>query len=97
MSSGERKSTIETLAERADRAADRVKAAAAKNRAALEQQVKDVDTAAKDKAARVVQDAVDVEQGGVRRWNEIQNVPRHTHELSSFLIRSYVQARASQR
>jgi DGQHR domain-containing protein len=31
------------------------------------------------------------------RWNEIQNVPRHTHELSSFLIRTYVQARASQR
>ena len=31
------------------------------------------------------------------RWNEIQNVPRHTHELSSFLIRTYLQARASQR
>jgi DGQHR domain-containing protein len=31
------------------------------------------------------------------RWNEIQNVPRHTHELSSFLIRTYVQARAAQR
>ena len=31
------------------------------------------------------------------RWNEIQNVPRHTHELSSFLIRTYLQARADQR
>jgi DGQHR domain-containing protein len=31
------------------------------------------------------------------RWNEIQNVPRHTHELSSFLIRTYLQARAAQR
>jgi DGQHR domain-containing protein len=31
------------------------------------------------------------------RWNEIQNVPRHTHELSSFLIRTYLQAKASQR
>jgi DGQHR domain-containing protein len=31
------------------------------------------------------------------RWNEIQNVPRHTHELSSFLIRTYLQARAGQR
>ena len=31
------------------------------------------------------------------RWNEIQNVPRHTHELSSFLIRAYLQARAAQR
>jgi hypothetical protein len=31
------------------------------------------------------------------RWNEVQNVPRHTHELSSFLIRTYVQAKAAQR
>ena len=31
------------------------------------------------------------------RWNEIQNVPRHIHELSSFLIRTYLQARAAQR
>jgi DGQHR domain-containing protein len=31
------------------------------------------------------------------RWNEIQNVPRHTHELSNFLIRTYLQARAAQR
>ena len=31
------------------------------------------------------------------RWNEIQNVPRHTRELSSFLIRTYLQARAAQR
>jgi DGQHR domain-containing protein len=31
------------------------------------------------------------------RWNEIQNVPRHTHELSSYLIRTYLQARASRR
>ena len=72
MSDSSGSSTIETLAERADRAADRVKAAAAKDRASLEQQGKDVDVAAKDKAARVVQDAVEVEQGGVRRWNEIQ-------------------------
>jgi hypothetical protein len=72
MPNAERTSTIETLAERADRAADRVKAAAAKDRATLEQQVKDVDAAAKDKAAKVVQDAVDVEEGGIRRWNEIQ-------------------------
>ena len=27
------------------------------------------------------------------RWNEIQNVPRHIHELSSYLIRTYLQAR----
>lgn len=27
------------------------------------------------------------------RWNEIQNVPRHIHELSSFLMRTYLQAR----
>ena len=72
MSDSSGSSTIETLAERADRAADRVKAAAAKDRASLEQQVKDVDAAAKDKAAKVVQDAVDIEQGGIQRWNEIQ-------------------------
>jgi DGQHR domain-containing protein len=30
------------------------------------------------------------------RWNEIQNVPRHTHELSSFLMRTYLHARAAQ-
>ena len=29
------------------------------------------------------------------RWNEVQNVPRHTHELSSFLIRTYLAARAA--
>lgn len=28
------------------------------------------------------------------RWNEIQNVPRHIHELSSFLMRTYLRARA---
>ena len=31
------------------------------------------------------------------RWNEIQNVPRHINELSSYLIRVYVQAKAAQR
>lgn len=31
------------------------------------------------------------------RWNEIQNLHRHTHELSSFLIRTYLQARTRQR
>lgn len=31
------------------------------------------------------------------RWNEIQNLPRHTHELSSFLIRTYLQVRSGQR
>jgi hypothetical protein len=31
------------------------------------------------------------------RWNEVQNVPRHTHELSSFLIRTYLAARAAER
>ena len=31
------------------------------------------------------------------RWNEVQNVPRHTHELSSFLIRTYLAVRAAQR
>jgi hypothetical protein len=72
MSSGERSSTIETLAERAERAVERVKAAAAKDRAALEQQVKEVDEAAKDKAAKAVEDAVEVEATGIRRWNDIQ-------------------------
>ena len=72
MSDSSGSSTIETLAERADRAADRVKAAAAKDRAALEQQVKEVDEAAKDKAARAVEDAVEVERTGIRRWNDIQ-------------------------
>jgi DGQHR domain-containing protein len=28
------------------------------------------------------------------RWNEIQNVPRHIHELSSFLMRTYLHERA---
>jgi hypothetical protein len=31
------------------------------------------------------------------RWNEIQNVPRHIHELSSYLMRTYLHARAAQR
>jgi hypothetical protein len=31
------------------------------------------------------------------RWNEIQNVPRHNRELSSFLIRTYLAARTAQR
>jgi DGQHR domain-containing protein len=31
------------------------------------------------------------------RWNQIENLPRHTHELSSFLIRTHVQARTAQR
>jgi DGQHR domain-containing protein len=31
------------------------------------------------------------------RWNEIQNVPRHIHELSSFLMRTYLHERAAQR
>jgi DGQHR domain-containing protein len=30
------------------------------------------------------------------RWNEIQNVPRHIHELSSFLMRTYLHERARQ-
>jgi DGQHR domain-containing protein len=30
------------------------------------------------------------------RWNEIEYVPRHIHELSSFLVRTYWQARAGQ-
>ena len=30
------------------------------------------------------------------RWNEIQNVPRHTNELSNFLIRVYIHAKAGQ-
>ena len=29
------------------------------------------------------------------RWNEIQNVPRHIHELSSFLMRTYMHTRAA--
>lgn len=28
------------------------------------------------------------------RWNEVQNVHRHVHELSSYLMRTYLQARA---
>lgn len=36
--------------------------------------------------------------GGIdMRWNEIQNVPRHTNELSSYLVRLYVQAKVAQR
>jgi len=31
------------------------------------------------------------------RWNDIQNVPRHTNELSNYLIRVYVRAKAAQR
>ena len=31
------------------------------------------------------------------RWNEIQNVPRHTNELSNYLIRVYVQEKAKLR
>jgi DGQHR domain-containing protein len=31
------------------------------------------------------------------RWNQVENLPRHTHELSSFLIRTHLQARATQR
>lgn len=30
------------------------------------------------------------------RWSEIQNVPRHIHELSSFLMRAYLHTRAGQ-
>jgi DGQHR domain-containing protein len=30
------------------------------------------------------------------RWNEIQNNPRHIHELSSFLMRTYLHERAAQ-
>jgi DGQHR domain-containing protein len=30
------------------------------------------------------------------RWNEVQNVPRHIHELSSFLMRTYLHERAAQ-
>jgi DGQHR domain-containing protein len=30
------------------------------------------------------------------RWNEVQNVPRHIHELSSFLMRTYLQGRVGQ-
>jgi DGQHR domain-containing protein len=31
------------------------------------------------------------------RWNEVQNNPRHIHELSSFLMRTYLRERAAQR
>ena len=31
------------------------------------------------------------------RWNEIQNVPRHTNELSNYLIRLYVQSKSTRR
>lgn len=31
------------------------------------------------------------------RWDEVQNVPRHLNELSNYLIRLYVQAKAAQR
>jgi hypothetical protein len=31
------------------------------------------------------------------RWNQIENHHRHLSDLSSFLIRTYVQARAAQR
>jgi DGQHR domain-containing protein len=31
------------------------------------------------------------------RWNEVQNVPRHIHELSGFLIRTYLQEQAARR
>ena len=31
------------------------------------------------------------------RWNEIQNVHRHTHELSNFLIRTYLLTRSGLR
>jgi DGQHR domain-containing protein len=30
------------------------------------------------------------------RWNEVQNNPRHIHELSSFLMRTYLHERAAQ-
>jgi DGQHR domain-containing protein len=35
-------------------------------------------------------------EGLALRWNEIQNVPRHIHELSSFLMRTYLHERAGQ-
>ncbi len=31
------------------------------------------------------------------RWNEIENVPRHIQELSNYLIRAYLNARAELR
>jgi DGQHR domain-containing protein len=31
------------------------------------------------------------------RWDDIQNVPRHTNELSNYLVRIYVQAKARRR
>jgi DGQHR domain-containing protein len=31
------------------------------------------------------------------RWNQVENLPRHTHELSSFLIRTHMQARFAKR
>jgi DGQHR domain-containing protein len=31
------------------------------------------------------------------RWNDVQNVPRHTNELSNFLVRAYVQAKMVER
>jgi DGQHR domain-containing protein len=31
------------------------------------------------------------------RWNQIENLPRHRNELSSFLIRTHMQARSAQR
>jgi hypothetical protein len=31
------------------------------------------------------------------RWNQIENLPRHKHDLSSFLIRAHMQARTAQR
>ena len=40
-------------------------------------------------------------RAGGRNWTcggtQIENVPRHIHDLSSFLIRTYLQARAAQR
>jgi hypothetical protein len=31
------------------------------------------------------------------RWNQVENLHRHMHELSSFLIRTHMQARSAQR
>jgi hypothetical protein len=36
-------------------------------------------------------------EGLALSWNEIQNVSRHTNELSNYLIRQYVHAKVSQR
>ena len=36
-------------------------------------------------------------EGLEARWNEIQNVPRHINELSNYLVRLYVQAKAAPR